>query len=196
MRIDINSHSLEADNGWGSMYYDVIPSLINKFGFTSLVEVGVAFGGHLDSILEKTKIEKVYGVDSYFLQNTSTDSFSYDSKNYIQSDYDNLYIFTKQRLSKYGKRVDLIRKSSIDAAKEFEKESLDIVFIDAEHTYNGVKQDLETWEEKIRISGVISGHDYNHPNFPGVKEAVDEWCNLHSYKLNVERGYVWWICKI
>jgi hypothetical protein len=196
MEIDINSHSLEADNGWGSMYYDVIPSLINKFGFTSLVEVGVAFGGHLDSILEKTKIEKVYGVDSYFLQNTSTDSFSYDSKNYIQSDYDNLYIFTKQRLSKYGKRVDLIRKSSIDAAKEFEKESLDIVFIDAEHTYNGVKQDLETWEEKIRISGVISGHDYDHPNFPGVKKAVDEWCNLHNYKLNVERGYVWWIRKI
>ena len=153
MEIDINSHSLEADNGWGSMYYDVIPSLINKFGFTSLVEVGVAFGGHLDSILEKTKIEKVYGVDSYFLQNTSTDSFSYDSKNYIQSDYDNLYIFTKQRLSKYGKRVDLIRKSSIDAAKEFEKESLDIVFIDADKS--GYAEYYDLIIDRVKPGGII-----------------------------------------
>jgi len=196
MQININSHSVEADQGWGSMYYDVIPSIIEKFKFRNFVEIGVAFAGHLDYILENTKIEKSYGVDPYFLQETSTDSFSYDSERYNQSDYDNLYLFASNRLQKYGIRSELIREESHSAAKKFEKESIDIIFIDAEHTYNGVKQDLETWESKVKINGVIAGHDYDHPNFSGVKIAVDEWCLSRNYKLNSEKGYVWWVTKI
>ena len=195
MQININSHSVEADQGWGSMYYDVIPSIIEKFGFNNFIEIGVAFAGHLDHILQNTSIQKAYGVDPYFLQQTSTDSFSYDSKNYDQKDYDNLYFFANERLAKHGKRVELLRQASDIAQDRFVSESIDIVFIDAEHTYSGVKQDIEIWESKVRKGGVIAGHDYDHPNFPGVKNAIDEWCSLRNCKLNVEKGYVWWVTK-
>jgi hypothetical protein len=195
MKINIDSHSVEADQGWGSMYYDVIPLIIEKFSFCNFVEIGVAFAGHLDNILQNTNIKKAYGVDPYFLQETSTDSFSYDSKVYDQNDYDNLYIFAKERLDKHGERVELVRESSNIAKDRFSEESIDIVFIDAEHTYDGVKQDIKIWEEKVRKGGVISGHDYDHPNFPGVKNAVDEWCAIRNYNLYVEKGYVWWVTK-
>ena len=195
MKINIGSHSVEADQGWGSMYYDVIPSIIEKFSFDNFVEIGVAFAGHLDSVLQNTNIKKAYGIDPYFLQETSTDSFSYDSKVYDQNDYDNLYIFAKERLDKHGERAELVRESSNIAKDRFSEESIDIVFIDAEHTYDGVKQDIEIWEAKVRKEGVIAGHDYDHPNFPGVKNAVDEWCAIRNYNLYVERGYVWWVTK-
>ena len=61
MKINIGSHSVEADQGWGSMYYDVIPSIIEKFSFDNFVEIGVAFAGHLDSVLQNTNIKKAYG---------------------------------------------------------------------------------------------------------------------------------------
>jgi hypothetical protein len=195
MKININSHSAEADQGWGSMYYDVIPSIIEKFGFKNFIEIGVAFAGHLDYILQNTNVQKAFGIDPYFLQQTSTDSFSFDSKNYDQNDYDNLYVFANERLGKHGNRVQLLRETSNTAESRFEGASIDIVFIDAEHTYSGVKHDIEIWETKVKKGGIISGHDYDHPNFPGVKNAVDEWCFLRGYKINVEKGYVWWVIK-
>lgn len=52
---------------------------------------------------------------------------------------------------------------------------LDLVFIDAEHTYDAVRQDISLWIPKVKKGGIICGDDY-YPdgNFPGVKSAVDE----------------------
>ena len=51
--------------------------------------------------------------------------------------------------------------------------SLDFVFIDAEHTYDAVKQDIAAWEPKIKPGGWVMGHDYCD-KFPGVRQAVQE----------------------
>jgi hypothetical protein len=195
MDIDISGHSEAANEAWGNLYYHVIPSLIKKFELKKLAEVGVAFGGHLENILENTKLEKAYAIDPYILFESSTDSFSYMQENYKQTDYDNLFFFVIERFRKYEKRVDIMRETSLNASEKIENGFLDIVFIDAEHTYKGVKEDISLWENKVRSGGIISGHDYDHPNFPGVKLALDEWCMYRNYKLNVEEGYVWWVIK-
>jgi len=52
--------------------------------------------------------------------------------------------------------------------------SLDFVFIDANHSYEAVKADIEGWEPKIKKGGWIGGHDYNSRTDPGVPEAVNE----------------------
>lgn len=61
---------------------------------------------------------------------------------------------------------------SVAAAAQFEDDSLDFVFLDADHTYEGVKADILAWLPKVKPGGMLAGDDYNY--FPGVKKAVDE----------------------
>jgi len=50
----------------------------------------------------------------------------------------------------------------------------DLVFLDAMHTYEDVKYDIERWWPRVRNGGIMAFHDYGHDNYPGVKQAVDE----------------------
>ena len=52
--------------------------------------------------------------------------------------------------------------------------SLDFVVIDAEHGYESVVADISAWLPKLKQGGVLFGHDYGHPRFPGVKRAFDK----------------------
>lgn len=194
MRNIAKKHSIQADKSWGDLYYHVIPELINRLDLKSGIELGVAFGGHAESILEKTKIEKLYGVDYYMESTNSTDNFYWESVPYNQNDYDNMFNFTSNRLLKFGDRFSLIRDKT-DSALGRITGDLDFVFIDALHTYEGVLNDLETWYDKIRSGGLISGHDYNHPNFPGVTKAVDEFVLSKKVDLIECDGHVWYFMK-
>jgi hypothetical protein len=193
--MDIKKHADLADIMWGSTYYNIIPSIINNFNLKIIAEVGVAFGGHLEKILSTTNIEQAYAIDPYILFDSSTDSFTYEQVKYSQQDYDELFLFTKERLEKINKKTTFFRDTSLDASKKIKDNYLDIVFIDAEHTFDALKNDLELWERKVKIGGIISGHDYDHENFPDVKKVIDVWTNEKNYKLNVENGYVWWVVK-
>jgi hypothetical protein len=57
------------------------------------------------------------------------------------------------------------------------------MYIDADHTYDSVKNDLEICKKKTKINGIISGHDYDNNKFPGVVRAVNEFCS--KYNLNI-----------
>jgi predicted O-methyltransferase YrrM len=63
---------------------------------------------------------------------------------------------------------------------------VDFVYIDAEHDYEDVWQDISMWKPHIRPGGIIAGHDYNV--FPGVNKAVHE----HFTSVNVE-NFIWWV---
>ena len=70
-------------------------------------------------------------------------------------------------------RITIVRADSVEAAKSVEDESLDFVFIDADHSYEGCSADIAAWAPKVRAGGMVSGHDYNM-KWPGVIRAVDE----------------------
>jgi len=78
-----------------------------------------------------------------------------------------------------GKAFTIIKDTSVNAATLFGNETLDFVYIDADHTYGAVKDDLEAWVPKVRPGGVVSGHDYFDGLYLGihfgVKLAVDEY---------------------
>ena len=69
--------------------------------------------------------------------------------------------------------VNPIKSPSVEAAKLYSNTSLDFVFIDANHVYEAVIDDLHAWYPKVKVGGIIAGHDYY--NDPGVKRAVDEF---------------------
>lgn len=67
--------------------------------------------------------------------------------------------------------INILRMSTFEASKQIASKSLDFVFVDADHSYEGAKSDIEHWIPKIKDGGMICGHDYN---WPTVRKAVDE----------------------
>ena len=92
----------------------------------------------------------------------------------------------KNNLKNWG--IELINKSSFEASKLFENCYFDLVFIDANHSYENINQDIKVWIPKIKNNGIISGHDYD-TFWTGVKKAVDENFN-NKLKLGPDR--IWW----
>lgn len=76
-----------------------------------------------------------------------------------------------------GKLIEFIaplRTFSHHAAQFFDAESVSFCFIDADHTYEAVKLDLQSWYPRIKKGGLIGGHDY-HNVYSGVTQAVEEF---------------------
>ena len=95
------------------------------------------------------------------------------------------------RANMKGKNCEVIKGYSVDVAKTIPDESLDWVYIDADHRYEAVKADLKAWFPKVRKGGVMSGHDYMNFVYKapfgdyvyGVKQAVKEFMKEHGYTL-------------
>lgn len=75
-------------------------------------------------------------------------------------------------------RIDLqigsLSSDTATAAEGFSDLSVDVVFIDADHSQAGFSRDIIAWTPKIKVKGLCCGHDYN-PNFPDVVQLVDEY---------------------
>ena len=78
--------------------------------------------------------------------------------------------------------INPIRMDSIEASKLYDDNSLDFVFIDASHEYEDVKKDILAWLPKVKIGGILAGHDYD--TFEGVNRAVDEIFNINDLELS------------
>lgn len=90
----------------------------------------------------------------------------------------------KARLSKYPCAL-IVEQTSMDAIPIFEDGSLDFVFIDANHEYGHVKDDIREWAKKVRVGGIVSGHDYyvTRAGNTGVIDAVNEYCEENGIEL-------------
>uniref|UniRef100_A0A6H1ZGT7 Putative methyltransferase n=1 Tax=viral metagenome TaxID=1070528 RepID=A0A6H1ZGT7_9ZZZZ len=62
-----------------------------------------------------------------------------------------------------------------DAPGYIPDKSLDWVYIDADHTYEGCKSDFARWWPKVKFGGTVMAHDYSPADFPGVVKAIDEF---------------------
>jgi len=81
----------------------------------------------------------------------------------------------------------LYKSNSIEASVYLPDESVDFCFIDSDHAYESVKLDLETWWKKIKINGILGGHDYNNPD---VRRALDEF--VKDKNVTVQTGGNCW----
>jgi len=83
--------------------------------------------------------------------------------------------FNVNLASYLGERVFPVTMSSLCAAKMFHTlgAKFDMIFIDADHSYEAVRDDILHWSPLLAEGGILCGHDYQDP-FPGVKKAVDE----------------------
>jgi hypothetical protein len=99
-------------------------------------------------------------------------------------------------------RRHVIQGRSVDEAKTFVDQSLDFAFLDADHTYEGVKADIEAWLPKVKPGGWLCGHDYGKDTTPGegscwgVDVAVNEFAAAYEAPLELGEDYTWFIRRL
>ena len=173
---------------------------LNSLNRKSLaVEVGVHQGEYLFAMVNYCKQVKWFGVDPYSVYKSFSDRFVMPP----QEEWNSLYTNIMQKLSTHPDRhrIKLIRKKSADALIDTPND-LDFVYIDGDHTYEAVAEDIKLWEPKVRLGGIIGGHDYNKAKdryrkiFSGVIQAVDEYAKQHNLVVNESvPGNWYWVKK-
>lgn len=97
--------------------------------------------------------------------------------------------------------VRICREYSFDAVKHFPDEYFDLVYIDADHTYEGCKRDIEDWYPKVKTGRFLMGDDYSNSTSQltgvkfGVIPAVDEFARKHGYQVHEITEHGWVIIK-
>lgn len=140
---------------------DYINGFINVSAAT-IVEVG-SYVGDSTEIWAKN-CSQVIAIDPWRNDYDPSDKASYDiPMAIVEAQFDELV--------KAYTNIIKFKMKSIDAIKEVEDGSIDIVYIDAIHQYEDVKQDINIWKGKIKTNGFIAGHDYQK-KFQGTIDAV------------------------
>ena len=146
-----------------------------ELGFTLGAEIGVERGLYSEVLCRSNPNLKLFSIDSW---EPYPDYRVHVSKDKIDSFYDQ----TKARMAPYN--CTMIKAFSVDAAKMFEDGTFDFVYIDANHTFIYIAEDINAWLPKVRPGGIISGHDYLRAKEGKykchVKDVVQAWAYSHS----------------
>ena len=169
--------------------------LFAKLHFRVGVEIGVERGRYSRWLLLTNKKLKLFCIDPYLVYSEYVESHRNDAKE-MKSRYEH----AKRRLD--GLNCKFIKKTSMEAIKDFEDNSLDFVFIDGNHTFEYAVNDIAEWSKKVKPGGIVSGHDYwnsseekevvrpylkkytplDRIKLVQVKDAVDAWIKTNQIK--------------
>lgn len=151
-----------------------------------IAEIGVNLGEFSRLILDQCAPSTLHLIDPWELSTADDDYAQAEGKapetDQAEARYETvLAMFAKEREQD---QVRIHRAYSDKAADDFADESLDWIYIDGNHTYEYVRQDLETYLPKLKPDGLILGHDYARNSLArkygfGVVEAVNEFCQTH-----------------
>ena len=159
-----------------------------------ICEVGIREGNNFDKMLIP-KVKAAIGVDVWRETGDTGQNDHEDDQDTLDDQYRNAF-------NKYlpQNRIRIVREFSVKAAKFFPDETFHFVYIDADHTYEAVTEDLNAWFPKVKVGGVIGGHDYisraelrqyanagyetEHSAPFGVIEAVRDFRKKHSLSEN------------
>ncbi|CAE8627582.1 unnamed protein product, partial [Polarella glacialis] len=177
----------------GSSRFDGLELLLLKLADGSdgapllMAEVGVWHAELSEQLLERFSSLRMLLVDPYHLRPGGT------PKDQLQGYSAKALDLGSSRTQRYRDRATHVVQASVAAADWVASESVDLVFIDGDHSYEGAASDIAAWWPTVRPGGILAGHDYTLI-WPGVVRAVNE--------LGVNRGLavhftpeIWWVEK-
>ena len=172
-----------------------LTKLWRELGFKVGAEIGIDRGYYSKWICIKNKGCKLFLIDPYKAYPEYTEK--HDETGQIQ--LNKIYEKAKNRLARFN--CVFIEKTSMEAVKDFLDNSLDFVFIDANHSFEYVVEDIAQWSKKVRPGGIVAGHDYwrsidlkpkklwggvstyeQKLKLCQVPDAVDGWTNANKIK--------------
>ena len=167
---------------------DDLATLLHELDFKTGVEVGVERGYYSEVIAKANPQMNVYGVDPWESLETS---MNHDPKRRTenhrsQARINMFYEEARQRLTPYP-NYEIIKEYSVDAVNRFEDESLDFVYIDANHESSFVVDDITMWSKKVKKGGIVSGDDYYNTSSSSrfqlnVKQTVNNYVAENKIK--------------
>jgi len=168
------------------MRWNILKELLKDELQTVGAEIGISRGKMTKQVLNlMTDIETYYCVDPWI-----------DDEDYFEAinehfDFNEIYQSYRNNTHKFRDKIVELRMKGTEAVKMIPAGSLDFCFIDANHLYRHIKNDIEIWSPKVRKGGLLGGHDYGWKH-KGVKKAVDE---LLPEAFTVKEGncWTWWI---
>lgn len=135
--------------------------LIEKNNFDTMIEVGIDTGKSTFYLLDNIPNLKIIAIDI-------------DTKKF----------YNEHTKEKYGDRLVPMEGFSYIVADQIKDQSADLVFIDADHSYESVKKDILKFTPKLKTNGLLTGHDID---YPGVNKAVNELIK----EFDVGPNFVW-----
>ena len=168
------------------------------------VEIGVYEGINAKHCLNKLDIKYVFLIDPY-MQYEKYAPKRLGSKINLERAERAAHTI----LNGYGHKVRWIKKKSAEAIGAFTDDNLDFVYIDGNHAYDFVGEDILLYYPKLKVGGLLAGHDYD---IKSVRKAVDEFGKINGLKVYAEKTnegpvllnknkwiaekHDWWIWKI
>ena len=162
------------------------------------VEVGVHQGIHAKKMLQSHCRLHLHGIDLWE-KHVERDSDYLTSPGVMPAQFRDIekakewHRIAEEAVAPFGGRCELHCMSSAEFASVTIDDSLDFVYIDADHSYDGCMRDLKLWQSKVMQGGIIAGHDYQ---YPPVKEAVDKFFIEHEVYHNsatMKEGLCWMV---
>lgn len=171
------------------------------------VEVGTMLGTNLKRMERSLNPKNLYAIDPWrtvqnFGKKYQPFGNSWSTDQQLEEAYQMVLNWSKDYSN-----VTLIRETSQEACGKFEDHSIDFIHIDADHSYESVKNDINIWWSKLKKGGIMSGHDYCPGNkianeTYGVIEAVNEFFVTTTirpvrtvYTATSENFPAWWVYK-
>lgn len=172
-----NQYIVEIPN----MGRDDMANLFAELKFTEGAEIGVERGLYSEVLCKANPDLWLWCVDPWSAgaYEPKAATHAVDTE---QSKYDERYEEAKKRLSNY--KAVITKRTSLEALDQFKDNSLDFVYIDANHDFPNFINDLHQWSKKVRIGGIVAGHDYavfSYKKHNHVKRALDAYAR--SYRM-------------
>lgn len=173
-----NKYQTEKEiNGWfyeheGQLYNYLAKLFVNK----NIIEIGSHQGLSL-SYIENTK-NTIFGVEPNIKH----------------------FKILQENISKFNnKKIKIFNEPSLHVCKKFPNEFFNMVFIDANHDFNFVKNDIVFWTKKLKKYSILAGHDYIY-SFMGVVNAVNQIVKKENITVVGRIWYTFWdgekYCKL
>ena len=127
-----------------------VPELLIKAGLNNnLCELGV-FAGHGINILIRSNPSRIIGIDVW------TDDGNVTVTDGMGQDKMNLNYSEALKIKALHPAVEYIKDYTYNCVDKFEDGYFDFVYIDADHSYRGCKNDLVQWWPKVKVGGILS----------------------------------------
>jgi hypothetical protein len=155
-------------------------------------EIGIQRGVMSIKVLNKLpSLKTYYAIDPWLWYPSYKEGVNErNQERWNQEVMDEYFKEFKKGIQSWKKKVNILRMLSSEAHVHIPDGSLEFCFIDGNHAYEYIKEDIQLYLPKIRKGGLFGGHDYGHVK-GGVKEAVDETFNESQIYLGSNK--TWWI---
>lgn len=154
--------------GWAGTRVQ-LAELLGELGLNKGAEIGVYDGLYSEVLCKANPNIELLCIDPWA-----------KFRGHSQEKMDGIYKRAVDRLS--GFNTTLVKKASLDAVRDIPDRSLDFVYIDGLHEFNAVMLDIINWTPKVRVGGIVAGHDFCHYHQGGVVYAVEAYTRANNIK--------------